>query len=200
MGSLAVSSDFVTDPEAQQLASVRPEAPSISRHVNRYLIWARRRRRSPGDGAGVAVRPAHAGPGAEAGSNGSAAGPGRPFPAGRGRRPNRDQASGSQLQHHGLELEDAERRRHSLTADIAHELRTPTSNIQGYMEAIKDGVFNPARRSSTLFTSSPSCWHGSSRTCGCWPRSTPGSFSCIGRRRTYKSCCNLAWTPCGPGP
>ena len=39
------------------------------------------------------------------------------------------------------ELEEAESRRRSLTADIAHELRTPTSNIQGYMEAIKDGVF-----------------------------------------------------------
>ncbi len=41
------------------------------------------------------------------------------------------------------ELEEAETRRRSLTADIAHELRTPTSNIQGYMEAIKDGVFQP---------------------------------------------------------
>ena len=41
------------------------------------------------------------------------------------------------------ELEEAESRRRSLTADIAHELRTPTSNIQGYMEAIKDGVFQP---------------------------------------------------------
>ena len=41
------------------------------------------------------------------------------------------------------ELEEAEGRRRSLTADIAHELRTPTSNIQGYIEAIKDGVFQP---------------------------------------------------------
>ena len=41
------------------------------------------------------------------------------------------------------ELEEAERHRHSLTADIAHELRTPTSNIQGYLEAIKDGLFQP---------------------------------------------------------
>ena len=41
------------------------------------------------------------------------------------------------------ELEEAEGRRRRLTADIAHELRTPASNIQGYMEAIQDGVFQP---------------------------------------------------------
>ena len=42
-----------------------------------------------------------------------------------------------------VELEETERHRRNLTADIAHELRTPTSNIQGYLEAIKDGVFQP---------------------------------------------------------
>jgi two-component system sensor histidine kinase BaeS len=30
-----------------------------------------------------------------------------------------------------------------LTADVAHELRTPLTNIQGYLEAIKDGVVEP---------------------------------------------------------
>ena len=40
-------------------------------------------------------------------------------------------------------LEDAERQRRNLTADVAHELRTPLSNIQGYLEAIKDGVVQP---------------------------------------------------------
>ena len=29
-------------------------------------------------------------------------------------------------------------------ADVAHELRTPLSNIQGYVEAMKDGVINPS--------------------------------------------------------
>ena len=40
-------------------------------------------------------------------------------------------------------LEEAERHRRNLTADVAHELRTPLSNIQGYLEAIKDGVVQP---------------------------------------------------------
>ena len=37
-------------------------------------------------------------------------------------------------------LEDAESERRRLVADIAHELRSPLTNIQGYIEAIKDGV------------------------------------------------------------
>ncbi len=37
-------------------------------------------------------------------------------------------------------LETAEQRRRALVADVAHELRTPLSNIQGYLEAVKDGV------------------------------------------------------------
>ena len=37
-------------------------------------------------------------------------------------------------------LEDAESERRRLVADIAHELRSPLTNIQGYLEAIKDGV------------------------------------------------------------
>ena len=37
-------------------------------------------------------------------------------------------------------LEDAESERRRLVADIAHELRSPLTNIQGYLEAIRDGV------------------------------------------------------------
>jgi len=40
-------------------------------------------------------------------------------------------------------LEDSEAERRRLTADIAHELRSPLTNIQGYLEAIKDGVLEP---------------------------------------------------------
>ena len=40
-------------------------------------------------------------------------------------------------------LEDAERQRRNLVADVAHELRTPVSNIQGYLEAVKDGLLQP---------------------------------------------------------
>ena len=38
------------------------------------------------------------------------------------------------------ELEQAEARRRVLMADVAHELRTPLANIQGYVEAIRDEV------------------------------------------------------------
>jgi signal transduction histidine kinase len=41
------------------------------------------------------------------------------------------------------ELEHAEKLRRSMVADIAHELRTPLSNICGYLEALRDGVIEP---------------------------------------------------------
>ncbi|MFH1560342.1 MAG: ATP-binding protein [Chloroflexota bacterium] len=40
-------------------------------------------------------------------------------------------------------LEEAEQQRRSLMADVAHELRTPLSNIQGYLEAVRDGLLQP---------------------------------------------------------
>ncbi|MDO9299836.1 MAG: histidine kinase dimerization/phospho-acceptor domain-containing protein, partial [Anaerolineales bacterium] len=41
------------------------------------------------------------------------------------------------------ELERAETQRRNLTADIAHELRTPLHIIQGNLEGIIDGVYQP---------------------------------------------------------
>ena len=41
------------------------------------------------------------------------------------------------------DLERAEGQRRSLMADVAHELRTPLSNIQGYLEAVHDGLLQP---------------------------------------------------------
>ena len=41
------------------------------------------------------------------------------------------------------DLEQAEQLRRNLVADVAHELRTPLSNIQGYLEAIRDRVMKP---------------------------------------------------------
>ncbi|MEA2008963.1 MAG: ATP-binding protein [Chloroflexota bacterium] len=38
-------------------------------------------------------------------------------------------------------LEDTEERRKALTADIAHELRTPLSVQQAYLEALQDGIY-----------------------------------------------------------
>lgn len=41
------------------------------------------------------------------------------------------------------DLEHAEQLRRNMVADVAHELRTPLSNIQGYLEAIRDRVIKP---------------------------------------------------------
>lgn len=40
-------------------------------------------------------------------------------------------------------LQAAEQQRRDLTADVAHELRTPLSNIQGYLDAVHDGLLQP---------------------------------------------------------
>jgi len=44
------------------------------------------------------------------------------------------------------DLERAERLRQNLVADVAHELRTPLSNLRGYLEAVRDGVVKPDAR------------------------------------------------------
>ena len=45
--------------------------------------------------------------------------------------------------HMTAELERADRQRRNLTADVAHELRTPLHIIQGNLEGILDGVYEP---------------------------------------------------------
>jgi signal transduction histidine kinase len=41
------------------------------------------------------------------------------------------------------DLEQAEKLQRNMVADVAHELRTPLSNIGGYLEAVRDGVMKP---------------------------------------------------------
>ena len=43
-------------------------------------------------------------------------------------------------------LEEQERIRREFIANAAHELRTPLTNLQGYIEALRDGVVAPDRR------------------------------------------------------
>ena len=41
------------------------------------------------------------------------------------------------------DLAQAEKLRRAMVSDVAHELRTPLSNIRGYLEAMQDGVVQP---------------------------------------------------------
>lgn len=41
------------------------------------------------------------------------------------------------------DLERAEELKRNMVADVAHELRTPLSNVRGYLEALSDGVLEP---------------------------------------------------------
>jgi len=47
------------------------------------------------------------------------------------------------------ELERAEQQRRNLTADVAHELRNPLHIIQGNLEGVLDGVYEPTREHIT---------------------------------------------------
>jgi len=42
-----------------------------------------------------------------------------------------------------VDLERIEKLRRNMVADVAHELRTPLSNVSGYLEAVSDGIVAP---------------------------------------------------------
>lgn len=48
------------------------------------------------------------------------------------------------------DLERAEQLRRNMVADVAHELRTPLSNLRGYLEAVRDGVVTPDAKTIRL--------------------------------------------------
>lgn len=50
---------------------------------------------------------------------------------------------GRSLNSLGESLERTERLRREMVANMAHEIRTPLTNLQGYLEALRDGVITP---------------------------------------------------------
>jgi signal transduction histidine kinase len=52
--------------------------------------------------------------------------------------------------HMAASLEEIENLRRNLMIDVAHELRTPLSNIRGYLEALIDGVLPPSPETLSL--------------------------------------------------
>ena len=143
VGAFTVSNTNLPGPESRGPALADPVASRISGVVNRSLLWAgigaaalgallvwllSRRTLAPLQNLGAAARR-----------------------LGRGDLSQRAETSGPteirELAHSfnvmAEGLEEAERQRRNLTADVAHELRTPLSNIQGYLEAIRDGLVDP---------------------------------------------------------
>ena len=53
-------------------------------------------------------------------------------------------------------LEAAERRRLELVGNVAHELRTPIANLQGYLEGVLDGVVEPSPETMAFLLSETS--------------------------------------------
>ena len=50
------------------------------------------------------------------------------------------------------------RQRRQLTADIAHDLRTPLTVIAGYIESMRDGVLKPTpERMTVIYSRSSAC-------------------------------------------
>ena len=143
VGAFTVSTGELLVPESQAPVLANPVPARISAVVNRSLLWAgigaaalgtvlvwllSRRTLMPLQSLGEAARQL------EGGDLSQRADTGGPAEI-------RELAHSFNVMAEGLE--EAERQRQSLTADIAHELRTPLSNIQGYLEAIRDGLVQP---------------------------------------------------------
>ena len=143
VGAFAVSNTNFPGPESRTPVLADPVASRISGVVNRSLLWAgigaaalgtllvwllSRRTLAPLQNLGAAARRLGRG---DLSQRAETIGP----------TEIRELAHSFNVMAEGLE--EAERQRRNLTADVAHELRTPLSNIQGYLEAIRDGLVDP---------------------------------------------------------
>ena len=140
------------------------------------------------------VRDPAAGPAAERGADGDAAHRGRPL---RGQRPcaqgTRTGGDRQRREHaRGQAGRYRERAGRGCSARSAHEMRTPLTALEGYVEGLIDGVFPRSRRSSAPpATSSAACagWPTTCRRCR-GPRS--GALTCTSPTSTSPN-----W-PAGP--
>ena len=143
VGAFTVSNTNLPGPESRGPVLADPVASRISGVVNRSLLWAgigaaalgallvwllSRRALAPLQNLGAAARRLGRG---DLSQRADTTGP----------TEIRELAHSFNVMAEGLE--EAERQRRNLTADVAHELRTPLSNIQGYLEAIRDGLVDP---------------------------------------------------------
>ena len=141
VGSFTTSADDF--PVVDDLLPLDPEASSISDLVNRYLLWFGIAAALSGTAAVWLLARHTLAPLQDLGA--------AALRLGQGDLTQRAAATGPgevrQLAHSfntmAKGLEEAERLRRNLTADIAHELRTPLSNISGYVEAMRDGLISP---------------------------------------------------------
>jgi two-component system, OmpR family, sensor histidine kinase BaeS len=60
---------------------------------------------------------------------------------------------GGAVNHMAQDLEEGLRARQQMVADVAHELRTPLMNINGYIEAVRDGVLPADQRTLDILSS-----------------------------------------------
>ncbi len=143
VGAFTVSTTGIPGPEFQGAVLTNPAPSNISAVVNRSLFWAgigaaalgtllvwllSRRTLAPLQGLGATARRLGDGDLAQRADT---------------RGPTEIRELAHSFNAMAEDLEEAERQRRNLTADVAHELRTPLSNIQGYLEAIRDGLVSP---------------------------------------------------------
>ena len=142
---VTVGSVFVTSPEAPEVTP-EPSVSLLTTALNRSLLWT-------GLAAGAAgillislLSRRVLAPVRELSSAARLLGQGdtsqRVSPKGRDEVAELGRAFNSMAS----DLEKADQQRKILMADIAHELRTPLSNVQGYLEAIRDGLLQPDGR------------------------------------------------------